>query len=500
MKNKMNITKKLFIINILVFAIFIGTTLIVQSVFFEKFYVSKKKSDLGYNIKKFKQSYNKSESLIKAAELIEEYEETDNITIVVTDSLNRIKLITKTPKNRFTVIKTKELKEFVGQWSNNPSNIISLKTNDKTIITTTKKRDASAGSLVAISNNTQRDEIIYALSSLQPVSEAVSVIKQLYLYFSLGAIFFMIALSFIYSNMISKPLLKINKVANKMAQLDFSEKCVVNSEDEIGGVATSLNFLSENLNASLNSLREANAKLGEDIIKERNLEKMRREFVDSVSHELKTPVSIIDGYAVGLKDNIFEDKDRDFYLDIIIDETRKMGNLVSDMLKLSHLESGSFKLKRENFNITELIYFTLKNNSGILNNNKVNIQLNLIEGVKINADWVRMDQVFTNFFTNALTYVNEFGTIYISIVDKGDRFSVEVENTGSSIPEDELDKVWDKFYRVEKSRNKKLGGTGIGLSIVKNILMLHDYPFGVENTDKGIKFYFVIPKDDDFKI
>jgi signal transduction histidine kinase len=293
--------------------------------------------------------------------------------------------------------------------------------------------------------------------------------------------------------MIALPLVKINKVATKMAQLDFTEKCEAANQDEIGNVAASLNFLSENLDNALTSLKQANAKLEEDIEKERKLEKMRREFVASVSHELKTPISLIDGYAVGLKDNIFEGEDRDYYLDIIIDESEKMANLVSDMLDLSYLESGSFKLKREVFNLTELIKHTLKKYGNMFEEKKAILKLNLLEGVTINADWNRLEQVLTNFITNALRHVNEDGTIYVNMIEKEDSFSIEVENTGSLISEEDLIKIWDKFYKVDKARTRKLGGTGIGLSIVKNILVHHGYSFGTENTDRGVKFYFVVP-------
>jgi signal transduction histidine kinase len=303
-----------------------------------------------------------------------------------------------------------------------------------------------------------------------------------------------VVLSLVYSKMIAKPLVKINRSATKMANLDFSEKCTVRTQDEIGNVAASLNFLSENLDNALTSLRNANAKLEQDIEKERNLEKMRKEFVASVSHELKTPITLIDGYAVGLKDDVFEGKEKDFYLDVIIDEARKMGHLVTDMLDLSQLESGNFKLILEEFNLKELIIFTLKKYETLITEKLARIETSLIDNVRVNADWGRMEQVFTNFITNALRHVNENGTISVSMIDKGEYISVEVENTGSHMPEEEMDKIWDKFYKLDKSRNRKLGGTGIGLSIVKNILTLHGYSYGVCNTVDGVKFYFDVPK------
>ncbi|WP_034867975.1 HAMP domain-containing sensor histidine kinase [Clostridium lundense] len=493
---KKSITKKLFIITAAMFALFIGITLIIQTVFFEKFYVSKKRSSLQSNVEKFKQEYNKAANNEKVIELIEEYEGTYNMKIVILNGANELSLITKPNRNKLDIAKLREVTEFINQWTErtNNANLESFKKRGETVNIITQKRKDRPGNITVISPNSKRNEIIFAVTSLQPINEAVSVIEEMYKYFSIGAVFFIIILAFIYSNMITKPLIKINRVATKMSKLDFSEKCTIKSEDEIGNMALSLNFLSENLNEALTSLKEANSKLEEDIEKERKLEKIRREFVAAVSHELKTPISLIDGYAMGLKDNIFEEEEKDYYLDIIIDEGKKMANLVNDMLDLSNLESGSFNLTREEFDICNLIKFTLKKYRNIIEEKTVKIELNLLEQTMVYADWNRMEQVITNFITNALRHVNENGTIYVSMINKDDKTSIEIENTGSTIPKEELSKIWDKFYKVDKSRNRKLGGTGLGLSIVKNILTAHNYSFGVENTERGVKFYFVVKK------
>jgi two-component system, OmpR family, sensor histidine kinase VanS len=494
LRNKFNrnrsITKKLFIITAVFFAVFVGSTMIIQSLFFERFYISKKKSDLKSNIESFRADYNKAQDTVAAMEVAAEYEANNNIKIVILDSASRLKLNQSRFRNDGT--KTKDLTDFIRLWSEQDSK--EMLVDNKTQSYVISNRDSDTRNIVSINYNSEKTEVIFALSSLQPVNEAVGVIEKLYLYFAIAAVLFTIILALIYSKMIAKPLVKINKVATKMAQLDFTEKCEEANQDEIGNVAASLNFLSENLDNALTSLKQANTKLEEDIEKERKLEKMRREFVASVSHELKTPISLIDGYAVGLKDNIFEGEDRDYYLDIIIDESEKMGNLVSDMLDLSYLESGSFKLRREEFNITELIEHTLKKYGSMFEEKKTALKLNLFDNVAVNADWNRLEQVLTNFITNALRHVNEEGTIYVGMSDKDNGISIEVENTGSSIAEEDLIKIWDKFYKVDKARTRKLGGTGIGLSIVKNILLHHEYSFGTENTDRGVRFYFIVPK------
>lgn len=490
MKTKASITRKLFIITTVVFGLFICGTLIIQSVFFESFYANKKRNDLKSTIENFRESYNKAEVKDRVAEILEEYEGDSNIKLVIWNGTGKLTFLAETQRNRAEYLRLRELTDFAIQWVQVPESIATLINQNKTIIVTTKDIQNLDKKLIAITPNMESGEVIFAISSLQNVSEAASVINQFYIYFFIGAIIIVIALSLIYSNMIGKPLVKINRTATKMANLDFSEKCTFKSNDEIGNVAASLNFLSENLDNALTSLRTANAKLEEDIEKERNLEKMRKEFVASVSHELKTPITLIDGYAVGLKDDIFEGEEKDFYLDVIIDEARKMGHLVTDMLDLSQLESGNFKLTLEEFNLKELVVLTLKKYETLFTEKLVRIETNLMDNVRINADFGRMEQVLTNFITNALKHVDENGSIRVNMVDKGEYISVEVENTGSHMPEEELDRIWDKFYKLDKSRNRKLGGTGIGLSIVKNILTLHGYGYGVSNTEDGVKFFF----------
>jgi signal transduction histidine kinase len=490
-KDNLSITKKLFIITALFFAIFVGSTLIIQSLFFEKIYIGKKKSDLKNYIESFRADRNKAKDNTAILEAIGEHEANNNIKIIIIDSINRA--IANPSRYRIDGTKTRDLTNFIRLWGEQPGRA-ALEDN-KTLVYSYTNGETNTTNIVAINYNSDKTEIIFALSSLQPVNEAVSIIEKLYLYFAIAAVLFTVILALIYSNMIAKPLVKINKIATKMAQLDFSEKCEINNEDEIGNVASSLNFLSENLDTALTSLQQANTKLNADIEKERRLERMRKEFVAAVSHELKTPISLIDGYAVGLKDNIFEGEDKDYYLDIIIDEAEKMGNLVSDMLDLSYLESGSFKLSPQEFNITELIQRTLKKYETLIVERKVELQTNLFDELNVFADWSRLEQVFTNFITNAIRHVNEEGSICVNMIEHNDLVSIEVENSGSHISEEDLTKIWDKFYKIDKARTRKLGGTGIGLSIVKNILAHHGYSFGAENTDKGVKFYFCVPKN-----
>ncbi|WFD11192.1 sensor histidine kinase [Tepidibacter hydrothermalis] len=342
--------------------------------------------------------------------------------------------------------------------------------------------------------NGDTEEMIFVISSLQQIDEAMIIMKEYYVYVFIAALLFILILAFVYSKMISAPLVKINKSAVKMANLDFSSYCDINSKDEIGSLANSLNSLSKNLNSTLNELKGANKKLEEDIEKEKKLEKMRKEFISSASHELKTPLGIIKGFAEGIKDGIYENK-KEHYLDVIIDETEKMNDLVLDMLELSKLESKSYKLNKEEFIIDKLIYEVIDKFKYHIQDKKINIKLDIEEkNILVYCDKRKIEQVIVNFFSNAIRHTEILGSINIGIRAQDMRICIHIENSGENIPKEKIDKIWDRFYRVEESRHRQSGGTGLGLSIIKNILELHESEYGVKNTDDGVSFYFTLQK------
>lgn len=493
-KLRTSITWKLFGITALVFIIFITSTLIFQSLFFSEFYISKKKNDIQSGIEKFRTGYNKTDNVERITELILDFEEKHNAKIVVLDNKGNLKFITRQSNGRTDSLRIKLLNEIIKEWTVDTDILLRMKNSNKPITIITERKINETRNIVSAIPNNERKEIIFAVSSLQPVNEASFVIKEFYFYFYIAAVVFILVLSLIYSNMISKPLLQLNAAASKIADLDFSSKCNIEREDEIGNLAHTLDFLSDNLNTALTSLKEANNKLEEDIQKERRIEKMRKEFVAAVSHELKTPISLIGGYAEGLKDGVFQE-DKDYYIDVIIDESKKMADLVSDMLDLSQIESGNFKLIKEEFFVEELIKATLRKFTTLIKEKNLKVSLKVSGNTSIYADWSRMEQVIKNLITNAIRHTEISGNIIVAVENTKDTgIYIYVENTGSHIPEDEKDKIWDYFYKVDKSRNRKLGGTGIGLAIVKKILDLHGYSYAVENTEIGVKFYIRITK------
>lgn len=329
---------------------------------------------------------------------------------------------------------------------------------------------------------------IFALTSLQSINEAISFMNNYNIYMLFLAIFLILLLSFLYSKMIATPLIRMNKAAKQMAELDFDVYCDIKTGDELESLSDSLNILSDNLQHSLAELQEANSALIEDIEREKEQERIRRDFVANISHELKTPLGIMKGFAEGIKDGIFENK-KEYYLDVIIDEIEKMNILILDMLEVSALESKAYTLSEENFDINSLITKLNTRFDPLFKKHNLALELSL-ESNTVIGDKLKIEQVLMNLISNAIRYSNSNETIRIKTISNKAYTRISIENTGTHIPEADLPKIWDRFYRVEKSRNKSKGGTGLGLLIVKNILELHNYNYGMKNTIDGVEVFF----------
>ena len=343
-----------------------------------------------------------------------------------------------------------------------------------------------------IIENGRITEYAFAIASLQPVNEAMLVLKDYYVYALIIVFLVIILLSFYYSKIIVKPLIKINRVTKKMANFDFSEKLPVTADDEIGGLSGSINTLSVNLKDRIDRLNVANTKLQQDIERERQLEKTRKEFISGVSHELKTPLSVIRSFAEGIKDGV--SKDTSYYTDVILEETENMNRLIVEMLELAKLESGTYKLDMTTFSIGELTQQVYTKLLFSMEEKHLQVNIDADPSILVKANRSRIEQVVVNLLSNAIRYTPEGEKIQVSIIEAEDTVKVEIENTGNPIPEESLEKIWDRFYRLDASRSRHTGGTGLGLSIVKNILDLHHAEYGVYNTTNSVIFYFNLQK------
>lgn len=289
----------------------------------------------------------------------------------------------------------------------------------------------------------------------------------------------------------TKPIIHINDVANKMANLDFSESCNIKSNDEFKTLSNNLNKMASNLQEALTKLENANIQLEKDVQREHTLLLQRKELVDNLSHEMKTPLGIIRAYAEGIDDETDVNK-KDTYAKIIIEESNKITDLINTLLDLSALEFGAIKLQPESFDFVELVETV----SGrlLIDSPDVNFKLSYeLPDTKlfVYTDKIRMQQVLNNLILNSKKYVTSGGDIKLSLTQEHNLVKFNIYNQTSNIQEEDLSKIWTKFYRRNESRNNN--GSGLGLSIVGQILSMQDLEYGVKKIDKGIEFYFFIP-------
>lgn len=301
--------------------------------------------------------------------------------------------------------------------------------------------------------------------------------------------------AFFFAKRFTVPLLEVSHVAQGISRLDFSRKCTIHSKDEVGRLGESINNLSSQLNKAITELNQKNQQLTADVEKERRLDKLRKNFISSVSHELKTPISLILGYAEGLKENVAADEDsRNYYCSVVMDEAGKMDKLIQDLLNLSQMESGYFHLERTNFDLALLLDAVLLKYQGIFSEKDITVEIEKAPALWVNGDVLRIEQVLVNFLNNAIDYVEDKRIIRVSTVERTDTYRVCVYNSGKPVPEDCLKELWLSFYKVDKARTRDLGGYGLGLSVVRAIQELHGNAYGVENAADGVMFWFEISK------
>lgn len=332
--------------------------------------------------------------------------------------------------------------------------------------------------------------LVLIRASADTINDSVAIANRFFAYVGIIVMIIGTILTIIFSGKFTKPIHEMAIVANKMANLDFDAKVKNISKDEIGKLGVSMNELSCKLENTISELKTANNELSKDIENKVQIDEMRKEFLSHVSHELKTPIALIQGYAEGLKENISEDEEsKDFYCEVIMDEASKMNKMVKKLLTLNEIEFGNEMVKIERFDVVTLIS-NLINSSGILIKEKnINIEFDSSKPIDVWADEYMIEEVLSNYISNAIHYVNDNGNIRISFEYIDSNVRVIVYNSGSHIPEDELDKIWVKFYKVDKARTREYGGSGIGLSIVAATMDAHEKKYGVKNIDGGVEFY-----------
>ena len=321
---------------------------------------------------------------------------------------------------------------------------------------------------------------------VKPVDEATTIVSLFFPFAILVSLVMALLITTYYSRVVSNSLIKINEAAKKMAKLDFDNYIEVDGQDEIAELSTSLNYMSKNLKETLEELERVNLKLTEDIERERNIEKERREFIGVISHELKTPITVISGQLEGMIYGIGKYKDRDKYLKESFNVTQNMRELVQELLQLTEKENSMVKCKKEYVNLTNLINEIAYELKYFIEEKSINIQIDLEKDIIVEGDSNLIKKAFTNIIKNAITHTPRGEHI---IIIKGELHKITVENTGVTIEKNQFAKVFDAFYRVDKSRNRKTGGTGLGLYIVKTIFDKHEnIKYKMNSKENSVEF------------
>lgn len=330
-------------------------------------------------------------------------------------------------------------------------------------------------------------------SPLESIKDSAAISNRFLIYIGGISIAVCVVLIWYFSKRLTEPILELAALSDKMANLDFDAKYTSGGSNEIGELGANFNRMSEKLESTISELKSANNSLQKDIEQKERLEQMRNEFLGNVSHELKTPIALIQGYAEGLKDGVAADPEStEFYCDVIMDEADKMNKLVRNLLTLNQLEFGDQEIAFERFDVTEVIRGVLQSMNIMVQQKEAKVIFRQETPVCVWADEFKTEQAVRNYVSNALNHLDGDRVVEVKITVEDDHARISVFNTGEPIPEEAVPHLWDKFYKVDKAHTREYGGNGIGLSIVKAIMESFHQQYGVNNYDNGVEFWFTL--------
>ncbi len=327
---------------------------------------------------------------------------------------------------------------------------------------------------------------------VESINESVSISNRFLLYVGIFVTLISAFILLFVTKRMTRPISNLSEISKRMAELDFTARYSHKGrKDEIDELGENMNILSGNLEKTILELKTANNSLKQDIKKREQIDEMRKEFLSNVSHELKTPLALIEGYAEGLSEGIADDEEsRQYYCEVILDEAGKMNEMVKKLLSLNQLEFGNEELNYERFDIVELIHNFLQSADILTKQAGATVEFMDYEPVYVYADSYMTEEVLRNYFSNALNHVDFERIIEVKVLRGSGKIRVSVFNTGKPIPEESIGSIWDKFYKVDKARTRAYGGSGVGLSIVKAIMTKMNEAYGVRNYDNGVEFFF----------
>ena len=338
----------------------------------------------------------------------------------------------------------------------------------------------------------ENGDMVLMRTAVESIRESAAISNRFLLFAGAAAIVASILVAFFTTRHITKPLQQLTDISKRMVDLDFNAKYESDQSNsyEVEEQGNHINRLSENLERTISELKTANVELQDDIEKKIQIDEMRKEFLSNVSHELKTPLALIQGYAEGLQECINDDAEsREFYCEVIIDEADKMNRMEKKQLTLNQLEFGNDQVIMERFDMTELIRGVANSTRILMEQKGIRLELENSEEAWVWGDEFKVEEVITNYMSNAINHADGEKLIRVFYTRSEDKLRVSVFNTGQPIPEEDIEKIWVKFYKVDKARTREYGGSGIGLSIVKAIMDSFHQRCGVINHEDGVEFW-----------
>lgn len=484
-RGKLFFTLCVVVLSIILFLI------LVNSFVLEKYYQYAKSNQLKSVYNTINSYYNGETQMYNLEEELKKISIKNNFDIIVKNQND----MTVYLSNKDFLSNIKIIIDFWGINRKQKHNV--LEENDKLEIRIIKDTETKVN-YILLSGKLDNNYGVYIRTPISSIQESVRISNRfLYLIASIVIIIGGIAIIYI-SKTFSSPISELNNIAKRMANLDFSHKYnVKNEDDEINELGESINLMSDKLERTINQLRNTNIELEKDIEKKSKIDEMRKSFISDVSHELKTPIALIQGYSEGLLENVNTDEEsRKFYAEVILDETNKMDKMVRQLIELTKLEYEKREFNNRNFNIVELEKEIVRTSRVMLEEKQVQVEFETEDSINVFADDMYISQIITNYLTNAIKHVLEVeGEKYIKITNKileNNKVKVTVFNTGNNISEENLNRVWNRFFKADEARNRDDGGSGIGLSIVKAIMNNYGNDFGVKNKLNGVEFYFEV--------
>lgn len=491
---KHSIRRQITVIFICVLVFILGCLFIVNMGFLERYYISYKTKDL-------LDTYSDIDGELKKDTFQEESVQSKILYQVEKMNVDLI-IIDKRGENAFSTVSDQDprLLQMLGDFktiveSDMVPGYVMRRTDDYILYRTSDWQESTE--YLKMYGYFSDGAFFMMQSPLESIRESAAIANRFLVYLGITGIIFGGALVWFFSRKITKPIMELADLSKEMANLNFDVRYTRGGSDEIGILGENFNKMSKQLEKTVSELKKANNELKKDIEQKEKMEDMRNEFLGNVSHELKTPIALIQGYAEGLKEGVSEDAEsRDFYCDVIMDEAAKMNQMVKNLLTLNQLEFGSDEVQFERFDAAGLVRGVVESCEILIRQAGAKISFVSDESVYVWADEFKTEQVVRNYLTNAIHHAENEKRIEVRISKNAGKVRVSVFNSGRPIPEEDLPKLWDKFYKVDKAHTREYGGNGIGLSIVKAIMESFHQQYGVKNFDNGVEFWFELDAQD----